>query len=132
MEFSDDVLGLIWAFSKPCFREFRLFNRAKMVLGNQWPDLAWPKLKEVLQTDASVIPLLNSYLHAVVYRQEVRHTLHDHVTKLVFKKSDYDDRIRLSDLLWDSRHREHQLYRVLIKKIYGVSCYDNELTSYLS
>ena len=126
MEFPKDVLGVIRAFYQPCFREFRLFNRAKKVLNKQWHDVDWPKLKEALQTDASAIPILTSYLDAIVYRQEVRHKLHDHVTNLVFQKIDYDERTRLSDLLWDSRQREHHLYRMLMKKIYGVTCY-NEL-----
>ena len=125
MEFPKDVLDVIRAFYQPCFREFLLFNRAKKVLDKQWED--WPKLKEVLQIDASVIPILTSYLDAVAYRQDVRHKLLVHVTKLLFQKIDYDERIRLSDLLWDSRQREHHLYRRLIKKIYGVTCYDNEL-----
>ena len=121
MEFPDDVLELIRAFSRPCFRHFQLFNKAKRILGKQWPDLSWSKLKELLHTDIEVIPVLNYYLDAVVDRQEVRRQLHAHVSKLVFHPTDYDDRTRLADLLWDCRHREHQLYRILITKIYEVS-----------
>ena len=126
MEFPEDVLRLIRAFYQPCFREFQLFNRARKVLDEQCLDLDWSHLKKILQEDAEVVPILKTYVDAVLYRQEVRHKLHVHVTS-VFRQTDYHERTRLVDLLWDSRHREHHLYRFLLKKIYGVTCYDVEL-----
>ena len=112
MELPDDVLALIREFSKPCFRDFREYNCAKMVLGDQWS--LWTELKVRLQTDERVLSKLVMYVNAVIHRKKVRQTLHDHVRKHVFEEADYAERARLHDLLYDCRHREHHLHRFLM------------------
>ncbi len=58
MEFPDDVLRLIRAYAKPCFKYFREYNRTLHIMGIK----SLPKLKTcLLVTPERILPALRTY-----------------------------------------------------------------------
>ena len=69
MEFPDDVLEIVRAYSKPCFIYFREYNRTMQIMGVK----SLPKLKECLETDPErILPALHVYDVANLVFEETR------------------------------------------------------------
>lgn len=74
MEFPEDIRGIISAFSRPYFKEFREYNRALRV--HKLTD--WPNLKAALMTNAEeVLGALLNYEKAKLEanQYEIEHNL---------------------------------------------------------
>lgn len=129
MELPEDVLMIVRAFAKPCFKYFREYNQAVQVLGKN----KWTPLKEKLLTDGEkIVPILLAYMDAYLETKMRRQALLNFVNplkKVPFMNNYvyFMERERQVELFWVSRKIEDDLYRALVKEVYGIRLHDSEL-----
>jgi len=129
MEFPDDVLAIIRAFAKPYFKYFREYKKAVQVLGSN----KWHPLKEKLLTNGDkIVPILLAYMEAYLETKMKRQNLLNFVNplkKVPFMNNYvyFMERERQVELFWASRKIEDDLYRALVKEVYGIRLQDSEL-----
>jgi len=112
MEFPDDVLVLIRAYSKPAFQHFREYNHALKVLGKK----KWPMLKYKLEIEPSVVVcILPAYLESFVKKQEV-YRLRD----LAKREGNvrYDTR-QMHTIVYRTKREEEERFADLVRIVYG-------------
>ena len=129
MELPDDVLAIIRAFAKPCFKYFREYKRAVQVLGEK----KWHPLKDKLQTNGDkimpiLIPYMDAYLETKMRRQELLNFVNP-LKKVPFMNNYvyFMERERQVEVFWASRKLEDDLYRALVKEVYGIRLTESEL-----
>ena len=119
MELPEDVLAIVREYSRPRFKYFREYKRAVQVLGKD----KWHPLKDKLQSHGEkIIPILLPYLEAYIETKMRRQAVLDLVNSLPFM-----ERERHIELVWVSRKIEDDLYRTLVKEVYGVRLPISEL-----
>ena len=129
MELPDDVLAIVRAFAKPRFKYFREYNHAIQVLDEK----KWRPLKEKLLTNGDkivpiLIPYMDAYLETKMRRQDMLNFLNP--LKRVPFMCNYEyfkERERQVELFWSSRTLEDELYRALVKEVYGIRLTDPEI-----
>ena len=129
MELPEDVLAIIRAYAKPWFKYFREYNMAVQVLGKN----KWHPLKTKLQTHGDkIVPILMPYLDAYLETKMKRQNLVNFVNPL--KRAPFMnnyvyfmERERQVEVFWASRKLEHDLYRSLVKEVYGIRLTESEL-----
>ena len=68
MELPEDVLAIIRAYAKPCFKYFREYNNLLKILGKS----DWPRLKDKLESHPEhVLPALLAYQMAVLINKNL-------------------------------------------------------------
>ena len=118
MEFPDDILGLIRMYSRPRFKHFRVYNQAVKVLDKK--DVSLQELKEKLESDDQIIPVLVSYMEAVVQHRINEHSLNLYNDSKSFSTPVVSELVRLIGLRAYSLKKESQLYIKLIRCLYGI------------
>ena len=84
MEFPDDVLEMIRAFSRPCFRHYKEYNRTLHIMGIK----TFPKLKECLLADpARILHALHELDVAhLAFQNALDELIHDSKTRINYLK----------------------------------------------
>jgi len=118
MELPEDVLALIRDYSRPRFKHFRIYNQAAKVLDKK--DVSFADLKKKLELDDQIIPVLDSYMEAVVQHSINEHTLNLYNDSRSYTTPVVSELIHLMGLRAYSLKKESRLYIQLIRSLYGI------------
>jgi hypothetical protein len=118
MELPDDILGLIRVYSRPRFKHFRIYNQAVKVLDKK--DMSFVDLKEKLEKDDQLVPVLVSYMEAVLQHKINKQSLNLYNDSRSFSTPVVSELIHLMGLTACSLKKESQLYIKLICYLYGI------------
>lgn len=123
MELPEDVLEIVRDYSKPLFKNFRVYNQAMKVLGRTH----WIELKQILQQDEAV-PETLAYLDAFLSKQEAQQQLDEYckennIDLFVEGPMHQDTRdvyTKLYYAYWEKRAVKRQCTNVLFKRFYEI------------
>ena len=121
MELPEDVLEIVRDYSKPVFKNFRVYNKALNLLGRS----EWIELKQILQQDEAV-PEVLAYLDAFLSKQEAQQQLDeyckqnniDFFVECPMHQETRDVYTQLYYTYWEKRAVKRQCTNALFKRLY--------------
>jgi hypothetical protein len=116
MELPEDILAIVWAYSKPIFEHYQAYNYALKVLGKK----KWSKLKEKLQEEPEVVlPALKYYVDAFIHKQNVYRRRDQMKKQLETAQDKCLSENQIHNMCFYAKRTEEDTFWLLIRILHG-------------